>query len=324
MRADAQRSNQQDHPANQGHRNQTGSSDPAAGQGGKNEPPQWVRVLNFLLLTFALFYAVEMIAQSGTEELTFSEFKEQVQAGQVAEVTIEGHQVRGTLKAAGGSEDASGDQPFQSYIPEVGEPRVIELLEQNSVPVTAKESGPNLFSRMLVSFLPWLIILGLFIWFWQRMQRQMGGQQGSGLFSMGKSKAKRFTRDDPGKTFDDIAGSNNAKKDLTEIVDYLKNPDFYQRLGAKLPRGLLMVGPPGTGKTLMARAVAGEADVPFFSISGPSSSKCLWVWARPVCATCSRKPARNRLPLSLLMSWMPSAGHGGPVLAVAMMSVSRP
>jgi len=237
-------------------------------QGQPNEPPQWARVMQFLLLTFVIFYVIQMISQSGSQEITYNEFKERVTGGQVAEVTIEGHQVTGQMEAAGESDDLTGQQLFRTHIPEVGDTGIVDLLEQNGVTITARESGPDILSRLLVNFLPWLIIIGLIIFFWRRMQQQMGAQQGGGLFSMGKSKAKRFRQSEPRKTFEDIAGADSAKKDLAEIVDYLKNPAFYQRLGAKLPRGLLMVGAPGTGKTLMARAVAGEADVPFFSISG--------------------------------------------------------
>ena len=227
-------------------------------------------MVHILLVAFVIFYALQLMSESNVQQLTYTEFKKRVTAGQVSEVTIEGHQVTGTLKA-GDAEGVAGQTGnlFRSHIPEVGDSDIINLLEQNDVTIDAEESGTDWFTRMLISFLPWILILGLFFFFWQRMAKQMGGgQQGSGLFSMGKSKAKRFRKDEPQKTFEDVAGCENAKRDLTEIVDYLKNPSYYQRLGAKLPRGLLMVGPPGTGKTLMARAVAGEADVPFFSISG--------------------------------------------------------
>jgi cell division protease FtsH len=238
--------------------------------GQQAQPPQWSRMLQILLVAFLIFYAIEMMGRNGSQELTFTEFKDKVTAGQVEKVNIKGHEVTGTLTSP--DDDGVGTPATnrsRTYIPEVGDHQVVNLLEENNVTITAEESGEDMLTRILVGFLPWLIIIGVFIFFWQRMARQMGGggQQG-GLFNVGKSKAKKVRADQPQKTFKDVAGSDNAKKDLTEIVDYLKNPADYQRLGAKLPRGLLMVGPPGTGKTLMARAVAGEADVPFFSISG--------------------------------------------------------
>ncbi len=267
MASGEQRSERRDHQAHDEQR-QRRPPDPLSESGQQNEPPQWSRVLQFLMLGFVIFYAIQLVSQSGSPEITYNEFKDRITAGDVAEVTIEGHQVTGMMKSAGDSEGPMGQQMFRTHIPEVGDAGIVDLLEQNGVTITARESGPDILSRLLVSFLPWLIILGLIIFFWQRMQGQMGGQQAGGLFNMGKSKARRFRVDEPRKTFDDIAGADSAKKDLAEIVDYLKNPLFYQRLGAKLPRGLLMVGAPGTGKTLMARAVAGEANVPFFSISG--------------------------------------------------------
>ncbi|WP_404366589.1 ATP-dependent zinc metalloprotease FtsH [Marinobacter sp.] len=253
---------------NRNDRRQRGPRDPMKEMHQPPEPPQWTRMIHLLLIAFVIFYGIQVLSQSNAEQMTFSEFKEKVREGRVSEVTIEGHQVTGELDTAGDAEGIQTPRRFRTHIPEVGETGVLELLEQNNVTIDAREAETDWFGRLLISFLPWLIILGLFIFFWQRMQKQMGGGQQGGLFNMGKSKAKKFRKDQPQKTFDDVAGSENAKKDLTEIVDYLKNPDFYQTLGAKLPRGLLMVGPPGTGKTLMARAIAGEADVPFYSISG--------------------------------------------------------
>ncbi|ENO12987.2 ATP-dependent metallopeptidase FtsH/Yme1/Tma family protein [Marinobacter nanhaiticus D15-8W] len=239
--------------------------------GQKHQGPKWFHVLNLLLLMFVLFYVVQLLSQSGAQNLSYTEFKERVQAGQVQEVTIEGRQVRGTLTSAGtdASGEAAADQPtgFNSQIPEFAGESVLDLLEQNGVTINAVEDEPGVWSQLLINLLPWVLIVGLLIYVGRRMQQRMGDQQ-QGIFGFSKSKAKRFSREDSSTSFDDVAGSENAKKDLAEIVQYLREPGFYRRLGAKLPRGVLMVGPPGTGKTLMARAVAGEAGVPFYSISG--------------------------------------------------------
>ncbi|SFR74556.1 cell division protease FtsH [Marinobacter daqiaonensis] len=242
------------------------------GERGNRPSPRMPPFLNYLVIALIIFYGIQLFSGPGMEELDFTEFKQRVEAGEVASVTIEGHTITGTFasKEAGDAGELA-EQPrdrFQTQVPEVGDPQVVELLEQNNVTIEAEPSEPQWWSRLLVGLLPWLLIAALIFYFWRRMQGQMGGGQQGGLFSFGKSRARRYSRDDPQKSFDDVAGSEGAKRDLTEIVEYLKDPTYYQKLGAKLPRGVLMVGPPGTGKTLMARAVAGEADVPFFSISG--------------------------------------------------------
>lgn len=190
----------------------------------RQEPPRWARILTALLWTFVFFSVFQLLLQSGTETLSYDGFKDKVSAGQVTEVVIEGHQVKGMMTPS--AEERSGDdaaqenetRAFQTHVPEVGETRILDLLEQNDVSIVAKETGPSLFSRLLISFLPWLLILGIIVYFWQRMQRQSTGQNAGGLFSMGKSRAKRFRAEEPGKTFDDIAGAENDIEQATKLA----------------------------------------------------------------------------------------------------------
>src|SRR5262249_33447083 len=144
-----------------------------------------------------------------------------------------------------------------------GDPNLVPLLLQHGVDFRAQPPPDNTFLNTLLSFLPWVFLIGLFFFIGRRATQ---GQQN--IFSFGKSRAKLVLEDRPSTTFADVAGVDEAKNDLVEVVEFLKTPQKFQRLGGKIPRGVLLVGPPGTGKTLLARAVAGEASVPFFSMSG--------------------------------------------------------
>jgi len=201
-------------------------------------------------------------------EIPYSTFYQEVQAGNVATATFQGQDVTGTFKHQIPVTDANGNQKTgtQYHFTQLpnGDPTLTALLVHYNVQVSAQPSGDNnLLLNILINFLPWLLILGIFFMVFRR-----ASQSQQNIFSFGKSKAKLILEDRPTTTFGDVAGVDEAKNDLVEVVDFLKTPQKFQRLGGKIPRGVLLVGPPGTGKTLLARAVAGEAGVPFFSISG--------------------------------------------------------
>ena len=232
------------------------------------QPNQWVL---FVWMTFAillLFYYLQDVEQQVQVDLAYSDFLVAVENGHIDEVTLRGQSVEGRFTEAGRESMDVGDaDTFETTRPVIESDRLLERLEQNGIQVAARPVEPPWWQQILVRALPWILILGLLFWFWGRMQqRMMAG--GGGLFNMGKSQARQVQREDSNVRLDDVAGSENAKREVTEVVDFLKNPDRYRSLGAQIPRGVLMMGPPGTGKTLLGKAVAGEAEVPFFSISG--------------------------------------------------------
>jgi cell division protease FtsH len=190
-------------------------------------------------------------------ELTYTEFLEKVDAGQVASVTIESNgDAHGTL------EDGSS---FSTAVPvELAGDRLLDRLESRGVAIEAVPERTSFWS-ILLSFAPLLLLVGLWIYMGRRAGSQFGG-----ILGIGRSRAKIFDTERPKTTFADIAGYDGVKQEISEVVEFLRNPDRYRRVGARAPRGVLMVGPPGTGKTLFARAVAGEADVPFISVTGSS------------------------------------------------------
>jgi cell division protease FtsH len=197
--------------------------------------------------------------ETSSVSVTYSDFVQEVRAGQVRSVTIAGISVTGRRM---------DNTQFTTTIPMIGDDQLMNDLFNNGVEIVGSEpERQSIWSQLLVASFPILIIIGLFFFFMRQMQGGGAGGKG-GPMSFGKSKAKLLGEDQIKVTFADVAGVDEAKEDVKELVDFLREPDKFQRLGGRIPRGILMVGQPGTGKTLLAKAIAGEAKVPFFSISG--------------------------------------------------------
>ncbi|MGR3322121.1 MAG: ATP-dependent zinc metalloprotease FtsH [Pseudooceanicola sp.] len=211
----------------------------------------WVVLLLLIVALFNLFSGSGNTLQS--REIPYSQFMQSVEDGNVSSVTLDGEQVRFR---------GSDGQDYVTVKPEDAE--LTDRLIDAGIPVSAKSQEESGFQSFLVSLLPILLLIGVWIYFMNRMQ---GGGKG-GAMGFGKSRAKLLTEKHGRVTFDDVAGIDEAKEELEEIVEFLRNPQKFSRLGGKIPKGALLVGPPGTGKTLLARAIAGEAGVPFFTISG--------------------------------------------------------
>jgi cell division protease FtsH len=211
----------------------------------------WVVLFLLILALFNLFGGSGTALQS--REISYSEFVSRVENGAVSDVIMDGEQVR--FKGSDGQDNVT-IRPNDA--------EVTNLLVANKVSFRAEKQQQSGLQSFLVTLLPFLLLIGVWVFFMNRMQ---GGGKG-GAMGFGKSKAKMLTEKHGRVTFDDVAGIDEAKEELEEIVEFLRNPQKYSRLGGKIPKGALLVGPPGTGKTLLARAIAGEAGVPFFTISG--------------------------------------------------------
>ena len=212
----------------------------------------WVIIVLLLLALFTLFQNPGQ--RTTAQDISFSQLLSEVDQGRVRDVVIQGPEIHGTF--------ANGTS-FQTYAP--NDPGLVQKLYSKGVSITARPPSDNVpwFVSLLVSWLPFIALIGVWIF----LSRQMQGAGGKAL-GFGKSRAKLLAEAHGRVTFEDVAGVDEAKQDLQEIVEFLRDPGKFQRLGGRIPRGVLLVGPPGTGKTLIARAVAGEANVPFFTISG--------------------------------------------------------
>jgi cell division protease FtsH len=207
----------------------------------------WLVICLMVIMLFQVFKQPER----GSASLSYSEFLSMVERGNVAQVTIQGENLSGI----------STQGPFRTYAPR--DPELIKLLRSKDVKITAKPEEDSNWVQVFLSWVPMLLLIGVWVFFMRQMQ--VGGGK---ALSFGKSKARLMTDSQEKVTFDDVAGIDEAKEELQEIIEFLRDPRKFTRLGGRIPKGVLLVGAPGTGKTLLARAIAGEAGVPFFSISG--------------------------------------------------------
>lgn len=234
--------------------------------------PGWMRWVSLLMLLAAMAFAMWMWGPwgEGAQQVTieYSTFRQQVRDGNVSRITMSGEEIQGTLEEPAEKDLPEGEPieytDFVTYLPATGDDELLNMLEDHDVALaTEPSSGPSPLLTILLNLAPFLLLLLIAIPFIRRMQNQ-----GQDIFSFRQSRAQRYDRTKQEVTFNDVAGLEGAKTELTEIIEFLKNPEGIRRLGGEMPKGVLLLGPPGTGKTLLARATAGEAEVPFFNITG--------------------------------------------------------
>ena len=235
------------------------------------------------------------------QEVPYSQFRQTLAEGNVEEVTLGEDRIFYTCCVP-----PEGDQEGQLYnVVRLEDPDLVQDLLDAGVSFSAEAPTSNL----LTTLLGWVIPLLPLALIWYFVFRRMG-QGGAGIMSIGKSKAREIAGELTGVEFDDVGGVDEVEVELKEIIQFLKNPERFTRLGAKLPKGVLLVGPPGTGKTLLARATAGEAGVPFSLSAARTLSRCLSAWGRRGCVTCLSRPSAVRRASSLSTRWTPSANRG--------------
>ncbi len=249
----------------------------------------WLLIAAVLLSVFNNFNL-----RTSTEQVGYSAFVNEVQTDRLSKVVVDGLIITAQRK------DGS---TFETVRPMVEDPKLMDDLLSHNITVEGKKpEQQSVWSQLLIASFPILLIIAVFMFFMRQMQGGAGGR--GGPMSFGKSKAKLLGEDQITTTFADVAGVEEAKEDVQELVEFLRDPGRFQKLGGRIPRGVLMVGQPGTGKTLLAKAIAGEAKVPFFSISGSDFVEMFVGVGALVCATCSSKPRSSRPALFLSMRSM--------------------
>ncbi len=240
----------------------------------KLKTPQWRMGILVVIIFIIMYVWSQYFAPSGPDrfDISYSQFIEQLNAGNIKSVSIKKLQVTGEFNKEvsitfPGTKKPQPVKDFQTYLPSFQGEGLIAELEKKNVAINVEPGDErSVFWQFVLGILPWVLIIGVWVLIMRRAQHQIQGGPG-GLFTFGASKAKLFDVKKPSVTFQDVAGMDNVKQELRETIEYLKDPSKYTQIGAKVPKGVLLIGPPGTGKTLLARATAGEAGVPFYSIS---------------------------------------------------------
>lgn len=259
--------------------------------------------LMWIAWAFFVYYIFIDLNQTKSILIPYSQFKQEIAEKKVESVTFKLDEIHGKYLGT----DAGKTNSFKTIIPAIPDADLLPLLENNKITVVALSQADPKWLQVLLGVLPWLLIMAFFIYSSRMLQNRMGGGRG-GLFSFSKSNARLFEGSDNQLGYDDVAGVEGAKQDLQEIIDSLKQPEKFRSVGAKMPRGILLMGPPGTGKTLLSKATAFEAKVPFFSISGSEFIE-MYVGVGASRVRDMFKEARKRAPALIFIDEIDSVGR---------------
>jgi cell division protease FtsH len=265
----------------------------------------WLMILFYVIAAGLIIFSSLTNRTPANKHVTYSEFLTEIQNGSVETVRVTNSELVGVIK--GGEKSGAAASLVTPRLPAMDESWLMQELRERKIQIIAEPQTTNWWSGLLA----WIFPIAMIVFFYSLAARSRMAQ--SGFSSVGKSRAKiydQYTQSDI--TFSDVAGVDEAEAELIEVVDFLKNPQKYTKLGGRIPKGVLLVGPPGTGKTLLAKAVAGEAKVPFFSISGAEFMEIFLALEQREFGTCSSRPRNGRHASSSLTNWTPSASRAPP------------